>query len=372
MGEGRRTQKKQEEKKTKVKTGGKGNKILIIILVLVIIGAGVLLGVKMLGKNEPANGTANNEQQATPEPEPEPEPKTFAGNDRPIAVMIDNNTNAWPHSGIDKAYIVYEIIVEGGETRLMALFKGQDIDEIGPIRSSRHYFLDYAMENDAIYTHFGWSPQAQSQISSFGINNISGQAYDSGSSRSETSKFWRSPSRNAPHDAYTNTDKLLAIAEDKGYRTTSTKDSVLNYVVDEVLLEEGQVAETVSIPYSGSSNVIRYEYDEETKTYVRYSKGEKQVEAKSKKDITVKNIIITFAENTLLNDGSGKGRQDVKTVGTLDGYYITNGKAIKIECVKSARDEQTVYQDLEGNEIEVNDGNTYIQVCPKNAKVTIK
>ena len=60
--------------------------------------------------------------------------------------------------------MVYEAIAEGGETRLMAMFKGVDVEQIGPVRSSRHYFLDYAMENDAIYVHFGWSPQAQSDI----------------------------------------------------------------------------------------------------------------------------------------------------------------------------------------------------------------
>ena len=88
--------------------------------------------------------------------------------------------------------------------------------------------------------------------------------------------------------------------------------------------------------------------------------------------ITTKNIIITFAENYTLDDGENKGRQDVVTVGNLDGYYITNGKAIKIKCVKSAREEQTVYQDLNGNEIEVNDGNTFVNVCPIDANVTIE
>ena len=94
----------------------------------------------------------------------------FKGNDRPIAVMIDNHNDAWPQAGIQKAYMVYEIVVEGGETRLMALFKGTEIEKIGPVRSARHYFLDYAMENDAIYVHFGWSPQAQSDIKKYTIN----------------------------------------------------------------------------------------------------------------------------------------------------------------------------------------------------------
>ena len=102
------------------------------------------------------------------------EPKIFSGDARPIAVMIDNEKGAWPQAGLNDAYMIYEITVEGGETRFIAFFKGQDTAKIGPVRSSRHYFLDYVLEHDAIYVHFGWSPLAQSNIKTFGINNING------------------------------------------------------------------------------------------------------------------------------------------------------------------------------------------------------
>ena len=92
----------------------------------------------------------------------------------------------------------------------------------------------------------------------------------------------------------------------------------------------------------------------------------------TKDPVTTKNIIITFAKNTQLNDGTNKDRQDLSNIGTLDGYYITNGKAIKIKCIKTSRSGQTVYKDLEGNEIEVNDGNTFIQIVPLSAKVTVE
>ena len=86
-------------------------------------------------------------------------------------------------------------------------------------------------------------------------------------------------------------------------------------------------------------------------------------------DITTKNIIITFARNATLNDGENKDRQTLYNIGNLEGYYITNGKAIKITCEKSTRSSQTVYKDLDGNEINVNDGNTYVQICPIDADV---
>ena len=93
---------------------------------------------------------------------------------------------------------------------------------------------------------------------------------------------------------------------------------------------------------------------------------------KSIENITTKNIIVTFAENYSLNDGSGKGRQGLENIGKLKGYYITNGKAIEITCEKTSRTTQTVYKDLQGNEIKVNDGKTFIQICPLNANVKIE
>ena len=92
---------------------------------------------------------------------------------RPYAVMINNAGVARKlQSGLQDAYIIYEIIVEGGLTRYMALFLDQTTERIGSVRSARHYYLDYALENDAIYVHHGQSPQAQSDFSSLDIDRI--------------------------------------------------------------------------------------------------------------------------------------------------------------------------------------------------------
>ena len=84
------------------------------------------------------------------------------------------------------------------------------------------------------------------------------------------------------------------------------------------------------------------------------------------------NIVESHQTGYTIYDGENKGRQTLSNIGTLDGYYITNGKAIKITCEKTSRTSRTVYKDLEGNEIKVNDGNTYVQICPINAKVVIE
>lgn len=344
----------------------KTTKILITVLVILIIAFGGIMAYKITKdkkNNQTEETSANKEDNVLTAGVEEKKVKIFNGNDRPIAVMIDNHNQAWPQAGLNKAYLVYEAIVEGGETRLMALFKGVTVDKIGPVRSSRHYFLDYAMENDAIYAHFGWSPQAQSDITKYSIDNINGIT-------ESESTFWRVKDKSAPHNAVTSTEALLKAAKAKGYKTTSDKKSVLNYTTDDVNLEDGQGATSVTIPHS-TLQTVKYEYDEQNQVYKRYARKKAQTDWDTGNSITTKNIIITFCDNYTLPDSEDKGRQGLKNTGTFDGYYITNGKAIKIKCIKEARNTQTKYQDLQGNEIKVNDGNTWINICPKNAKVVI-
>ena len=345
---------------------GKGTKILIAIFIILILVAGGIMAYKILKdkQNTTQEVSENQNEEILTAEVGKKEIQIFKGNDRPIAVMIDNHNQAWPQAGLNQAYLVYEAIVEGGETRLMALFKGVTVDKIGPVRSSRHYFLDYAMENDAIYAHFGWSPQAQSDIAKYGINNINGITESS-------STFWRVKDKYSPHNAVTSTEALLKVAKAKVYKTTSTKESVLNYVTDEVNLEDGQEAISVTIPHS-TLQTVKYEYDKENQVYKRYARNKAQTDWDTGNSITTKNIIITFCDNYTLEDSENKGRQGLKNIGTFNGYYITNGKAIKIKCIKEARNLQTKYEDLNGNEIKVNDGNTWINICPTNAKVEIE
>ena len=341
-----------------------GVKILVAILVILVIVAGGVLAYKIVKEKEEAEPVANENETLVAEVEEEKTVQIFKGNDRPFAVMIDNHEDAWPQAGLQEAYMVYEIIVEGGETRLMALFKGANLEKIGPVRSARHYFIDYAMENDAIYVHFGQSPQAQSDIKKYSINDINGIAEDG-------TTFWRVKDKYAPHNAVTSTEKLLKSAQNKKYRTTSSETSVLNYVTDEVNLDNGETATEIIIPHSQLQDV-EYYYDEENKVYERYAREEEQVDWDTEKPLTVKNIIITYCDNYTLSDTENKGRQGLKNIGTFDGYYITNGKAIPIKCIKEARDEKTIYQDLEGNVINVNDGNTFVHICPTDRKVEIE
>ncbi len=363
----------------------KETKILVIVTIVLFMALGAVLGIKVYNKNKAGQGIKTEikevEESSQEEPQPQPEEKKedikiFKGNDRPIAFMIDNNVNAQPQSALNQAYLVYEIIVEGGETRLMALFKGVDVSgkdvTVGPIRSARHYFIDYALENDAIYAHLGQSPQAESYISNFNVSDINGQIYDTGKARTGTSLYWREKSKKAPHNAYTSIKSILEICQKKNYKTTSNKKSVLHYVAEEVKFAETAIsASKINIPY-GPNHTVQYVYDEARGRYTRFSKGKKQVDEQTGEDVTAKNIIVTFIRNTTLDDGEGKGRQDLDNFTNAKGYYITNGKAIKITCKKQNVGGQTQYVDEAGNEINVNDGNTWINICPIDSKVTFE
>ena len=276
--------------------------------------------------------------------------------------MINNLSAARPvQSGVMDAYIVYEIIVEGGITRYMAVYKDKDTAKIGTVRSSRDYYLDYALENDAIYVHFGWSPQAQELIGKLGVNNING-LYDDA--------FWRDNPMNLAyeHTAYTSMKKIMKVAKNKGYRLTSEKDLLLNYSVDEVSIENEESslkADNVSIRYSNAVTTS-YKYNPTDKLYYRSVNGSVQKDYVTKKQYTTKNIIISYVDNGNISNDD-KGRQELNNIGTGKGYYITDGYSIPITWTKTSRNGQTVYKKLNGEEITVNDGNTFIQIAPKDS-----
>ncbi len=350
----------------------KKHKFLKFIIFLVIL-VGVLFFLNkqfdLSSKIKDIFGVGNIKNNKPEEEEPVVIPKLKIidedSDTRVIAVMINNHKLARPHSGLQDAFLNYEIIVEGGITRILSLFRDQTTERIGSIRSARHYFLDYALESDAIYVHFGQSPQALSDIKSLGINNLNG-LYSSG-------LYWRDKSLNKPseHTAFTSMEKINNLISEKGYRTTSDQDMLLNYTTDEVDLSKyitSQKADKVYIEYSSYTNTS-YEYDKETKLYKRFMSGVAHTDYVTKEQYTSKNIITYQIKNT--NFGS-KGRQTLENIGTGNGYYITEGYAIPITWEKTSRSAQTVYKYLNGEEIDVNDGITWIQIQPVGKTLKIE
>jgi len=182
-------------------------KILIFILIVVIVALGALLGTKLFMNNEPkeTGSAADSEDDILTvviDGKKQKVPQTkYAGNKRTLAIVIDNVGTAIPQASLNEAMIVYEATVEGGLTRFLAIYKDPKVETIGPTRSARPYFIDYALENDSIFVHFGGSPKALSEVQSLRINNVNG-IDDPGK------VFWRTNKKTAPHNAMVNVEEI--------------------------------------------------------------------------------------------------------------------------------------------------------------------
>ena len=355
------------ERRKQRTSNNSGKRIIIVLIIALLILATMFLVKYLKGEKEVSNNVI---EENGGQKEIVVKKLKIVDEDsksRPYAVMINNNHAAWPQCGIQDAYLVYEIISEGGITRMMALYKDQDTAKIGSIRSARHYFIDYAEENDAIFVHWGGSPQAYSRLNQ-GIDSLDGIAL-------EDSVFFRDRTlkRDYEHTGFTSMENVKEYAEKQGYTRDTNKDLLLNYSVDEIDLSTLAGAESaveVKIKYS-DYQTTSYEYDEENKVYKRSMSGKANVDLETGEQYTAKNIIVYSVQNYTINDGENKGRQDLNNIGSGNGYYITDGYAVPITWEKTSHSGQTVYKYADGTEITVNDGNTFIQIYPKTGELTI-
>jgi len=275
-------------------------------------------------------------------------------NQRPLAIMIENEYNSRPQSGLDKADVVYEVLAEGGITRFLALYLGDDLDEVGPIRSARPYFIDYAMEYNGIYVHYGASPQGYSDLKKLKINDIDG-IYDGVT-------FWRDSSRKAPHNAYSSTEKMLETSEKRGYMKPA--DLKVWSFNEKDAAPDGEDLERFKLTYYNNYDVS-YTYDSQKKVYERYINNKPHADRKTGAPIFVKNIIIQFNDTKVIDK---EGRLEIKTVGSGKGYYISNGCCGEIKWKKNSRSARTIYTLADGTELKINPGNTWIQIMPQWGK----
>lgn len=353
--------------KSKLKLNKNAKIIIILVLLLLILILATILMIQSANKKDKNKQESQTKKEKVTTKIEKVKIVDLDLNTRPIAVMINNNKAVWGYqAGLQDAYITYEMIVEGGITRMMALFKDKNTARIASVRSSRHYYLDYVLENDAIYAHIGWSPKAQSDISSLKINNINAD----NSSAFTWDNSLRKISRE--HRAYTSTEKIKAVAQKRGYRLTLDKKLLLNYQVKPLDLTsyEGAIsANTVRIPYS-KSHLTSYSYDAENKVYKRYQNNFEHKDYVTGEQYKVKNIITYKVRNYSIDS---YGRQNLDNIGSGDGYYISEGYAIAITWQKTSRSSQTIYKVKSTNkELVVNDGNTFIQIQPESETLTIE
>jgi len=216
---------------------------------------------------------------------------------RPWAVMIDNYVSARPSAGLSSATLVYEAPVEGGVTRLMAVFNSQDLPaEIGPVRSARPYFLKWAQELGATYVHVGGSPEALALAKNLGVNDVN-EFY-------QGSYFWRANNRPAPHNVLTSKEKLDSYRQDLIINEEDFSLLDQNYFspyqFEDLLATEINSSSLVKVKYSEGYNVS-WRYLSDTSTYQRYLENGPHQEADGSL-IMVDNLIFPLRAFKVIDD----------------------------------------------------------------------
>ena len=286
------------------------------------------------------------------------------GTRRPFAVMINNLDAAVPQSGIVNADILYEMFVESDITRLMAVFQEPgDLEKIGPVRSARHNYLSLADDNEAVYTHFGWSIVAEAMIGEQGRTTINGMFYDG------SMGFYRTDDRVAPHNAYVTAQGLRDIADSLGVSRSYPEgyQPNLHFNTTDTPLAAGEEATYIQLPYP--VNNPWFEYNAGDGLYYRFEYGGPHVDMETGEQLKFKNVIVEFADHSLMGDTPLLDIQVIKEE-PGNGLYFTDGKVIPITWEKKSWEDRTHYFTADGQPLNLNPGKTMIQVIPESYGVT--
>ncbi len=356
-------------------------KFLMILVIFCIAVVGILLLMQSLNSKKdlvaaPSSSPAIKPTASPTKPTPEPTPdlsnkavsmltgeyidKELAAK-RPYAVVINNMHIAKPQSGISEASLFYEVLSEADITRIIAIFQGAQAEKIGPIRSTRHYFLDFALDNDAIFFHYGQSPQAEKALKDLKINNLNG-IYDS-------KTYWRDPKRSSvpkmlEHSAYTDAEKMVEGVERNDYRQ-EIRDSykpMFEFYDTLTAPKNGIEAQKVTVPFS-KAYTSSFEFDKKTGLYNKFDGDKPHLDEETQ--LTVTNIIVQNVKMHVIA-GDDAGRRDVQLISSGEGYLITNGKYIPITWKKTSHESPTQWFDSDGNKLTLNKGKTWICVYDGN------
>ncbi len=286
---------------------------------------------------------------------------------KPVAVMINNAYDAQGvQASLSKADIIYETYVEGGITRLMAVYKDLRTvgkDKIGSLRSGRYSYVDLALGHGAQFVHAGLDddyclPHIKSlDISTFDMNSnysrgkvLGGNAY---------AKRIENGTNAYEHTLYTTGKDLYKGLKANGLtKLSSAQENWMKFLPEgEEYVPAGGKAKKVYVPFSGQTYSAEFKYDKDEKVYYKYRFGEKQGDYNNaKKKIKVKNILVLYSDVTYFSD-----YKHVKThLDQGSGYYVSNGGYVKIKWSKGSATDSFKITDKDGNEIDYNAGKTYV------------
>jgi Protein of unknown function (DUF3048) C-terminal domain/Protein of unknown function (DUF3048) N-terminal domain len=238
----------------------------------------------------------------------------------------------------------------------MAIFQDTVPKAIGPVRSSRYYYIAWAAEWRAIYAHAGGSPQAIDTLRAKG----NGQWVYNVDEFRFSGTFGRVTNRYAPHNLYTSGKKLRNTGRNIGAKDKAMR-SAWQFAPD-APLEERPYGGTITVGYP--YNTIKYTYDRDTNTYKRSVTGQKrQTDAANGERIAPKNVIVMRMAFGPLNDGHpDKHRLEADVIGSGPAWISTNGRTIKGTWKKAGIKRPTRFYDKSGNEVTLTVGQTFIQV----------
>ena len=269
-------------------------------------------------------------------------------NNRPVAIMINNQSNAQKvQAGVNQADIIYETEIEGGITRLMAVYQDvTKVEQLGTIRSSRYAYIDLAMGHNALYVHHGQGPPyaaphlRDTDTYAVGENNC-GKRFKNG--------------LRYEHTLYTFGDKLWECLKAK-YKVEKTPEMWQNFAdVEETVTLTGGIANTVTIPFSGVQKT-QFTYDATTGLYTRVSNGTVRTDYLTSETTTVKNVLVLLTPITNYPDGV---HRKVDLSGG-SGYYVTNGTYTPVNWSKGSSKSPLKIQNTDGSAVTFSAGKTYV------------
>jgi hypothetical protein len=286
-----------------------------------------------------------------------------------IAVMVDDQADARPQSGFNSASMVWQAPAEGGIPRYMLLFQDTIPDGVGPVRSSREYYIEWAAEWNSMYVHAGGSPQALETLAAKGHGEW---VYNADEFRWGGGRYlWRTTDRFPPHNVYTDGKHLRALA-----KRLAADDGELQPVwlfAPDATRDQRPRGGSINVTYPYET--ITYRYDAASNTYRRYINGSKQAQRDRAGDelVAPKNVVILRMAFGALNDGHPqKHRLEAQNVGKGVAYISTNGHTIKGQWRKASPTAPTRLFDGDGNPVVLTAGQTFVQVIALNYSFSIK
>lgn len=279
----------------------------------------------------------------------------------PVAVMIENLSVIRPQAGLQQANVVYEALAEGGITRFEAVYANDEpLSEIGPVRSARSYFVDWAQEYQAMYAHVGGSPQAIEQLYNteevINLDQMGNAGY-----------FWRKEEVPAPHNLFTSSDLLALALRDNSVADKAGTYSPWKFESETPLEQRRQDEQRVHIPFSSVSYDVDYNYDKERNLYKRSNGGVEHTDALTGEQITVRNIAVQFVPTTLAEEDTG--RLEMETIGEGKAIVIRDGQAIEGMWRKENEQERTRFYTTNDEEISFIPGNIWVEVLPDDRNI---